>query len=119
MPQPPSKTDIVTVGLDQIIAEARQIAADGRLTVAEFGRITVALIKLGVTLAQPLAVPGADKKAVVMAAVATLFDAVADKCVPMMAYPAWLVIRPAVRSLVLAAAGGALEAILVMLFPKG
>jgi hypothetical protein len=37
---------------------------------------------------------------------------VADSCVPFAAKPIWWVIRPAVRTLVLSAAGGALEQIL-------
>lgn len=100
------------------IEQARRDAADGKLSVAEFGRLTVALIRIGVLLAEPLAVPGVDKKSIVIDAVARLFDAVADKCVPTLAYPAWLVIRSSVRSLVLAAAGGALEAILAMVIPS-
>jgi len=98
------------------VEQARRDAADGKLTVAEFGRLTVMLIKAGILFAEPLAVPGADKKALVLDAVAKLFDAVADKCVPAVAYPAWLVVRSSVRSLVIAAAGGALEAILAMTF---
>ena len=43
-----------------------------------------------------------------------LFDAVADSCVPMLAKPVWWIVRPAVRTLVLSAAGGALEQILAL-----
>lgn len=100
------------VAVGSVIAAARAAAADGKLDVGEFGRLTVFLIRACVTLAEPLMAPGADKKAFVVAGVARLFDAVADKCIPTVAYPGWLLIRPAVRSLVLAAAGGALETIL-------
>lgn len=113
----PYRKEVVADALQRLIDDARQVAADGKLTVTEFGRITVGLIRLGVLWAEPLAVPGADKKAIVMAAVAALFDAVADKCVPMYAYPAWLAIRSPVRALVLAAASGALEAILRIVLP--
>jgi hypothetical protein len=105
---------LISAEVARFIAAAKFDAADGKVTVAEFGRLTVLLIKLGVKLAEPLTVPGANKKALVLEAVAMLFDAVADKCVPTLSYPAWLIVRSSVRSLVLAAAGGALETILAM-----
>jgi hypothetical protein len=53
-----------------------------------------------------------EKRAVVLAAAASLFDLVADKAIPVVAWPFWLIVRPAVRSLVLAIAAGAMEQIL-------
>jgi hypothetical protein len=44
--------------------------------------------------------------------VGDLFDAVADRAVPIVALPLWVVARPAVRSLVLALASGAIEQLL-------
>ena len=96
------------------IASAR-LKAGGGLTVAEFGSLTVELIRLavaGLDTVTTLDKPG--KKAWAIACVAALFDAVADACIPFVARPVWWIFRPAVRTLVLSAAGGALEQILAM-----
>ena len=97
-----------------LIAGAREKSSGG-LSVAEFGSLVVEVIRLAVagldtisTLDKP------SKKAWALACVGTLFDAVADSCVPFPAKPVWWIVRPAVRSLVLSAAGGALEQILVL-----
>jgi hypothetical protein len=55
---------------------------------------------------------GEAKKAAVLVAVADLFDAVADKAVPTVLWPVWMLARPAVRSLVVAIAAGAVEQVL-------
>ena len=55
---------------------------------------------------------GAEKKAFALDAVGRLFDSVADYAVPVALYPLWLLARPAVRSLVVALAGGVLEQLL-------
>jgi len=96
------------------ITTAKVVAADG-LTWAEFGELLVGLLRLSVQLADLLNVPGDQKKAVVMEAAAALFDAVADKAVPTVLWPLWLVSRSSVRALVLALAAGAVEQILPML----
>lgn len=93
------------------IATAKSAAAGG-LTVAEFGELTVALLRVAMAAVDSLPDDGAAKKAWVLEAVGLLFDEVADKCVPTLAYPVWLVVRPAVRSLVLMAASGAIESML-------
>lgn len=93
------------------IATASSAAAGG-ISVAEFGELTVALLRVAMAAVDSLPDDGAAKKAWVLEAVGLLFDSVADKCVPMLAYPVWLVVRPAVRSLVLMAAAGAIEAML-------
>ena len=96
------------------IASARLKAAGG-LTVAEFGSLVVEVIRLAVAgLDTITTLDGPGKKAWALACVGALFDAVADSCVPVIAKPVWLIARPAVRSLVLAAASGALEQILSM-----
>ena len=95
------------------ITTAKVAAADG-LTWAEFGELLVGLLRLSVQLADLLNVPGEQKKAVVMEAAAALFDAVADKAVPTVLWPLWLVSRSSVRALVLALAAGAVEQILPM-----
>jgi len=97
-----------------LIAGARLKAAGG-LTVSEFGSLTVEVIRLAVAgLDTITTLDGPGKKAWTLACVGTLFDAVADSCVPTLAWPVWFILRPAVRTLVLSAAGGALEQILVL-----
>ena len=94
------------------VEASKSAAADG-LTWAEFGDLMLALLRLviaGLDVANGLS--GAAKKALALEAVASLFDAVADKAVPRVAYPIWILARPAVRSLVLALASGAVEQVL-------
>jgi hypothetical protein len=101
--------------LDKIttyIASAKVAAADG-LTWSEFGELLLALLRLVVSALDSVAtLSGREKKAMAIDAVARLFDAVADYAVPVTLYPIWLVARPAVRSLVLALAGGVIEQLL-------
>jgi len=97
-----------------LIAKARLKAAGG-LTVSEFGSLTVEVIRLAVAGLDTInTLDGAAKKSWALSCVGTLFDAVADSCVPTLAWPVWFILRPAVRTLVLSAAGGALEQILVL-----
>jgi hypothetical protein len=98
----------------KFIGDARTKAVGG-LTVAEFGSLTIGLLRLTVTGLESIPTDKAEKKAWAIQAVAVLFDAVADSCVPTLAWPAWLILRPAIRSLVLAAAGGALEQVLSLI----
>lgn len=94
------------------IAGARAKAFGG-LTVAEFGSLTVEVIRLAVAGLDTInTLDGPSKKSWAIACVGSLFDAVADACVPFAAKPIWWIVRPAVRTLVLSAAGGALEQIL-------
>ena len=101
--------------LDKIttyIAAAKVASSDG-LTWSEFGELLLALLRLVVAALDSVStLSGKEKKAMTIDAVARLFDAVADYAVPMTLYPIWLVARPAVRSLVLALAGGVLEQLL-------
>jgi hypothetical protein len=101
--------------LDKIttyIASAKVAAADG-LTWSEFGELLLALLRLVVSALDSVAtLSGREKKFMALDAVARLFDAVADYAVPVTLYPIWLVARPAVRSLVLALAGGVIEQLL-------
>lgn len=90
-----------------------QAAAAGGITWAEFGDLALALVRMSVeTLEQTQSLTGPEKKVLVLDAVAALFDAVADQAVPLVAWPVWILVRPAVRSLVLALADGAVEQIL-------
>ena len=96
------------------IAGARAKAAGG-LTVSEFGSLVVEVIRLAVAGLDTIStLDGPSKKAWALACVGSLFDAVADSCVPLVAWPVWFIVRPAVRTLVLSAAGGALEQILTL-----
>jgi hypothetical protein len=97
--------------IDAFIAIAKLKAAGG-ITVAEFGELTVALLRVAIAAADLLAVDGSRKKELVLEAVAALFDALADKAVPTLAWPVWLIVRPTVRQLVLLAAAGAIESLL-------
>lgn len=101
--------------LDKVLAfttEARVIAADG-LTWSEFGELMLSLLRLVVKFLDTVsAMTGQEKKALAVDAVAALFDAVADKAVPALAWPVWILARPAVRSLVLAIAAGTIEQLL-------
>ena len=96
------------------IASAR-LKASGGLTVAEFGSLTVEVIRLAVAGLDTIStLDGPGKKLWALACVGNLFDAVADSCVPLVAWPVWFILRPAVKTLVIAAAGGALEQILAL-----
>lgn len=105
-------TDVVNAAR-AYVATAKVAAADG-LTWTEFGELLVGMLRLSVQAADLLSVPGDQKKAVVMEAAAALFDAVADKAIPVVLWPLWIVARPSVRSLVLALASGAVEQIVPM-----
>ena len=94
---------------------AARLKAVGGLTVSEFGSLTVEVIRLAVAGLDTIStLDGPSKKQWAIACVASLFDAVADACVPFAAKPIWFIVRPAVRALVLSAAGGALEQILAL-----
>jgi hypothetical protein len=95
------------------INSATGLAADG-LTWVEVGELLMGLLRLTIQAAEVLNVPGEQKKAVVLEAAAWLFDAIADKAVPAVVWPMWILARPAVRSLVLALASGAVEILLPM-----
>jgi hypothetical protein len=94
------------------IKTAKARAADG-LTWAEFGELLVALLRVAITALDEVAgLTGPQKKQVAIDAAAMLFDALADRAVPLAALPIWILVRPAIRSLVLALAAGAVEPLL-------
>jgi hypothetical protein len=94
------------------IHAAQSAAADG-LTWQEFSELSMALVRLLVQSYEDVKdMSGEAKKAAVLVAVADLFDAVADKAVPTVLWPVWMFARPAVRSLVVALAAGAVEQVL-------
>lgn len=97
---------------DAFIAAAKSASAGG-ITWSEFGELLLAIIRMGVdTLDVFRAIPGSEKKQMVLEAVGRLFDAVACMATPLAVYPLWLLVRPAIRSLVLALASGAIEEVL-------
>jgi hypothetical protein len=111
----PDATPLTPQQLEQavaaFIADARA-KAKGGLTVVEFGSLTVALLRLSVAGLESVPTDKAAKKAWALEAVGVLFDDLSDSCVPLAAKPIWWMVKPAVRSLVLAAADGALEQVL-------
>jgi hypothetical protein len=95
---------------------AAKTAAAGGLTWIEFGELTLALLRLTTeSLEQVRTLSGQAKKELALEAVAALFDTVADKCIPTLAWPAWALMRPAIRSLILALASGAIEQLLPLI----
>lgn len=94
------------------LEKAKQLSSAG-LTWGEFGQLLLALLRLTITTLDGVqTLTGAEKKALVQEAVAALFDALADYAVPAVAYPVWILARPAIRSLVLALSSGAIEVLL-------
>lgn len=89
-----------------------RLKAQGGVTISEFAELAIALLRIVMVTIDSMPQSGVEKKALALDAVAMLFDAVADKCIPTLGYPVWLIVRPAVRSLVLLAADGAIESLL-------
>lgn len=94
------------------LASARAKAADGKVTVAEFGSLTVELLRLCVEGLDAIPTDKAAKKQWALGIIGTLFDTVAGYAVPVYLQPFWFVAKPAIRVIVLAAASGALEQVL-------
>jgi hypothetical protein len=104
--------EVLSEKVSAFLATARSTAAGG-ITWAEFGSLLVALLRLTVTTLDSIqSLTGEEKKAVALAAAGALFDIVADKAIPVGLWPIWILARPAVRSLVLSLAAGAIEQIL-------
>lgn len=98
--------------VNAFMAGVREDAKDG-ITWIEFGRILTQLLYLGVSALDAVtAMSGEEKRDIVLTAAAALFDGYADRCVPLAALPAWWLIRPATRLLILSLAAGAVEALL-------
>jgi hypothetical protein len=106
-------TDLLSLAdkVRAFVATAKSAAAGG-VTVSEFAELTVSLLKIAMSAADAIPVDGADRKVFVLNAVALLFDSVADKAIPFVAWPVWLIVRPAARQLLLLVASGAIESLL-------
>jgi hypothetical protein len=106
-------TDLLSLAdkVRAFVATAKSAAAGG-VTVSEFAELTVSLLKIAMAAADAIPVDGADRKVFVLNAVGLLFDSVADKAIPIVAWPVWLIVRPAARQLLLLVASGAIESLL-------
>lgn len=93
------------------IATAKERAKDG-VTVSEFAELTVALMRVVMAAVDAMPSSGAEKKAWVVEAVGMLFDDLAGLAVPVVLWPAWAIVRPAIRQLLLLAVAGAVESLL-------
>lgn len=93
------------------VQRAKELASDG-LSVSDFAELATSLLRLVVSALDSIPADGEQKKLWAVAAVASLFDAVADKCVPLYFIPFWVVARPTVRAIVLLAAGGVVQSLL-------
>jgi hypothetical protein len=111
-PQMAAAPNLVIADKVQAFIAVAQIKAKGGLTVAEFGELFLALMRIGIEAVDALNAAGDQKKALVLEALDDLFEALADKAVPLYAYPFWVIARPAIKAAVMAAASGAIEVVL-------
>lgn len=93
------------------IATARAHAKDG-VTVAEFAELTMSLMRIVMSTVDGLPQSGAEKKEYVLEAVGLLFDDLAGLAVPAVLWPVWVIVRPAMRQVLLLAVSGAIESML-------
>jgi len=91
--------------------ECRVKYADG-LTISEFSSLVVTGLRLFIAAADSIPVNGAERKKWVLYYAGELFDAFADKIVPVYVKPFWFMLRPAARTLMQNLAGGAIESLL-------
>lgn len=93
------------------VGMAKAMSADG-LTFSEAGQLATQLLRLTMAAVDAVPTDGQAKKFFVLDSIGLLYDAVADRLVPLPFYPVWLLVRSPVRSLVLAVASGAVESLL-------
>jgi hypothetical protein len=89
-----------------------QLKARNGLTLSEFGELVVALLRVVMSTVDSLPAEGSEKKQWALDAVAALFDSLADGCVPVLAWPIWILVKPAARSILLLVVSGAIESLL-------
>lgn len=89
-----------------------QLKARNGLTLSEFGELVVALLRVVMSTVDSLPAEGSEKKQWALDAVAALFDALADGCIPILAWPVWILVKPAARSILLLVISGAIESLL-------
>jgi hypothetical protein len=104
--------EAVEASINAFLSRAREQSRDG-LTWAEFGSLTLDLLKLAIVGLEGVSVmTGPAKRAAALGAVGLLFDAAAGAAVPWAAWPLWAAARPIVRVTLLAFAAGLLESLL-------
>jgi hypothetical protein len=96
---------------------AKQRASDG-ISLSEFSELTLSGLRVGIAAIDTLQVAGSEKKKIVVDIAGTIFDSLADLCIPAVARPVWWLVRPAARSLVLSLAAGAVESLLPLVRGK-
>ena len=89
-----------------------QLKARNGLTLSEFGELVVALLRVVMSTVDSLPAEGSEKKQWALDAVAGLFDALADGCIPILAWHVWILVKPAARSILLMVVSGAIESLL-------
>jgi len=89
-----------------------QLKARNGLTLSEFGELVVALLRVVMSTVDSLPAEGSEKKQWALDAVAALFDSLADGCIPVLAWPIWILVKPAARSILLLVISGAIESLL-------
>jgi len=89
-----------------------QLKARNGITLSEFGELVVALLRVVMSTVDSLPAEGSEKKQWALDAVAALFDSLADGCIPILAWPVWILVKPAARSILLLVISGAIESLL-------
>ena len=89
-----------------------QLKARNGITLSEFGELVVALLRVVMSTVDSLPAEGSEKKQWALDAVAALFDSLADGCIPVLAWPIWILVKPAARSILLLVVSGAIESLL-------
>ena len=93
------------------IAAVRQKAADG-LTIAELVELTIGAMRLAIAAIDELDMAGDSKKQLVTELAGSIWDEFGRLLLPSTLRPAFWVIGPTLRSLVIALAAGAVDALL-------
>ena len=111
---PVQATQDLSVLADKVSAfiAIAQLKARNGLTLSEFGELVVALLRVVMSTVDSLPAEGSEKKQWAIDAVAALFDSLADGCVPVLAWPIWILVKPAARSILLLVVSGAIESLL-------
>ena len=93
------------------IAAIRERVSDG-LTVAELVELTIGAMRLAIAALDELDMAGEAKRQIVADLAATLFDEFGPLLLPSMLRPVWWIVAPTLRAFVIAAAAGAVDALL-------
>lgn len=103
----------VTCRLNAYLAMVQEEVSHGQIGWKSFGHWLVSLLYLACeSLDQVTNMSGPEKRDLALTSVGKLFDCTADLCVPLTWRPVWLMLRTTVRTIVLAMAAGAIDALL-------